>query len=119
MNKVIKRDIVIEQGANFLWVFTLEDALEQPITTLSSARMQGRARKGASATLFDWSSAGGQITVDAAAGSVTVNVPAATTAALNHKNGPIGVYDIEVVETDGTVHRIFEGVVTFNREVTR
>lgn len=116
MSTVI-HDITIQQGATFFLSMTLEDELEQVIDiTDATARMQGRARVGASATLFDWDTAGGEITVDGAAGAVTVSVDAATTAALDFDTGQ---YDLELVESNGTVTRLCQGVVTLSKEVTR
>lgn len=110
-------DVTIRQGANFYLSVTLEDESEQVIDlTGATARMQGRLRVGASSTLFDWDTAGGEIVVDGDAGSVTIDVDAATTAALDFDTGQ---YDLELVESDGHVTRLLQGVVTLSREVTR
>lgn len=110
-------DITIRQGATFTLDVTLEDELGQVVDlTGASARMQGRERTGASATLFSLTSGGGDITVDEAAGALAVVIDASTTAGFDFETG---VYDLEVVYSDSTVDRIAQGVVTLSREVTR
>lgn len=109
-------DIVVDQGATFEFVVGLEDGLGQAYDlTGASARMQGRSTVGAGTTLFSLTTASG-ITIDEAAGVVTVTISDTATAALDFETG---VYDLEVEEADGTVLRILQGVVTLSREVTR
>ncbi len=112
-----RHDIVIEEGATFILSLSLEDADAQTVDlTGATARMQGRTLWDDTATLFALTSGAGDIVVDAAAGSVTVTIPAATTAGYSFDSG---VYDMEVVEADGTVLRVCYGVVELSREVTR
>lgn len=112
-----RHDIMIEEGATFRLSLSLEDEAEQVVDlTGATARMQGRAVWDDSATLFSLTSGAGDIAVDAAAGSVTVTIPAATTAGYSFETG---VYDLEVVEADGSVLRACYGVVELSREVTR
>ena len=112
-----RKDLVIEQGATFLLDLVLEDPAKQPVDlTGATAQMQGRLRVGAGTTLFDWSVSGGQITIDGPAGAVKVSVPASQTRTLSFD---VGVYDLEITESDGTVLRVLEGVVELSKEVTR
>lgn len=113
----VVHDITIQQGATFQWDVSLEDVSEQVIDlTGASARMQARQRMGSSSTLFSLTSGAGDITIDADAGALSIEISAATTAGYSFDPG---VYDLEVVYSDGSVDRVAQGVVTLEREVTR
>lgn len=117
MSGTARHDIVIQQGATFILSVTLEDESEQAIDlTGATARMQGRERIDDSATLFSLTSGAGDIVIDASAGSVTVTIADTATDDYTFETG---VYDLEVIESDGTVLRVLQGVVTLSKEVTR
>lgn len=117
MSGSARHDIVIEEGATFVLSVSLEDAAEQVVNlTGASARMQGRVQWRDDATLFSLTSGAGDIVIDGAAGSVTATISDTATAAYEFETG---VYDLEVVEADGTVLRVCYGVVELSREVTR
>tara|TARA_R110000868_G_scaffold135264_2_gene347709 strand:+ start:3613 stop:3966 length:354 start_codon:yes stop_codon:yes gene_type:complete len=117
MSGTVRHDIKIQQGATFIWVVNLEDENEQALDlTGATARMTGRKRLTDTATLFALTSGAGNMVVDATAGSVTTTITAAVTAAYTFD---YGVYDLEVIEADGTVLRVVEGVVQLSKEVTR
>lgn len=112
--RTLRRDIVIRRGATYYRTLSLEDEAGQPVDlTGVTARMQGRRRKRASAVLFNWTTAGGQIVIDAAAGSLTIRVDDTSTISGR------GVYDLELEESDGFVLRLMQGVFEVNDEVTR
>ena len=111
-------DIMCEQGATFRKTFTWLDENEQPINlTGCSARMQVRsAYKSTSTWLSLTSGSGGGLTLEALTGTITMVITATTSAAL-----PInkGVYDLEVVQTNGEVTRLLQGSFIVSPEVTR
>lgn len=48
-------------------------------------------------------------------GTITISIPATETEELSDD----GVYDIELVEPDGRVHRLLQGRFILDREITR
>jgi hypothetical protein len=107
--------IIIEQGAT--WRFRLTIAGRD--LTGCTARMQIREVYASPTPLLDLTSdpAAG-ITIDGPAGTITVEISAAQTAALAgvHRGG---VYDLELESPDGTVERLLKGDVLIDPEVTR
>lgn len=109
--------MIIEQGANLRYVFNYTDSAGTAINlTGYTVRMQVRATKAQTTTLLDIANGAGISITDAAAGQITLDVPAATTAAL--PGDTLGVYDIELVN-GSTVTRFLEGVAVISGEVTR
>lgn len=109
-------DIVCEQGATFRRTFTWTDENEQPIDlTGCSARMQVRPTHSSTTTWLNLSSPTA-ITLTPLAGQITVVITAAQSAALPVKRG---VYDLEVVLSNGDVQRLLQGSFTVSPEVTR
>ena len=109
-------DFEIEQGANLILSFVWKDSAGSLIDlTGYTARMQIRKTKSTSATLLSITTSD-YITLGGAAGTIAVDVPAATTEALDFTSG---VYDLELISSGGTVYRFLEGCVELNKEVTR
>ena len=110
--------ITIEQGATFNPVLTWKDQTGTPIDLSGySARMQVRAEiDAADPPLMDLTSVGGELVLGGAAGTITFNVPAATTEALTFETA---VYDLEVESAGGVVTRLLKGDVYLSPEVTR
>lgn len=81
-----------------------------------SARMQVRSIVDSAVVLLELTSDNGGIELGTTDGAITLKMTAAATAALAW---PRGVYDLEVVHTDGTVRRLLEGSVKVRPEVTR
>ena len=111
-------DFEIEQGANLVLSFVWKDSTATPIDlTNYTARMQIRKSKSATATQLDISTSD-YITLGDALGTISIDVPASVTAALDFTSG---VYDLELVSGDGnaTVYRFLQGCVELNKEVTR
>lgn len=80
-----------------------------------TARMQARENID-STPLFSWTSTGGQLVLGGAAGTITLNISAATTA--GYSDG-LYLYDLELESGSGVVTRLLEGNFTINAEVTR
>lgn len=109
-------DIVCEQGVTFRRTFTWTDENEQPINlTGCSARMQVRPTHSSPTTWLNLSSPA-SITLTPLVGQLTVVITASQTASLPVKRG---VYDLEVVLSNGEVVRLVQGSFTVSPEVTR
>ena len=82
-----------------------------------SARLTIRASYAATAVTADFTVANGRVVVDGANGKFTFSMAAADCAALP---APFtGVYEIEVTQSNGTVHRAASGVATILPEVVK
>ncbi len=112
-----KYKLTIEQGATFRQVLTWKDASGAAVNlTGCTGRMQVRSSIDSPTVLLELTSANGGVSFGGAAGTVTLLVPAVQTAAITWLSG---VYDLEVVFTDGTVKRLLYGAVAVSPEVTR
>lgn len=106
----------MEQGSTFTRSITYKDSNDTAIDLSGyTARMQLRKNIDDSTTLIELTTSNGRITLGGVAGTVTISISAADTAALN----PVeGVYDLELVTGD-TVEKLLAGTFTIQREVTR
>lgn len=108
-------NIEINQGATYILTITWEvDGSPVDITGYTAA-MQARHNIKSTSTFISLTDVSG-LTLGGAAGTIVVNLSAATTAAITEK---FGVYDLELTAPDGTVTRLLQGSVTISREVTR
>ena len=111
------KNIIIEQGATFIWNLTWKDSNGSPIDLSSyTARMQVRKNYNASDTLLSLTSVAGDIVLGGAAGTIAITATATMTSEINSR---VGVYDLELISPTGTVKRLLQGDVTINPEVTR
>jgi hypothetical protein len=106
-----KLNLVIDQGTTFSYTIYLNDANGSP-QDLSDFTARSQLRKSYGSTSYTAFTT----YVGGPAGSVTISLSAAQTSTL--KAGRY-VYDIEMVNTNLTVSRLAEGIVTVNPEVTR
>lgn len=109
-------DIKIEQGADFELELTLQDEAGAAIN-VTGAIVRSMVRQ-------SYETASPLITmigtvVDGPTGQVKLEIPAATTSALDIHAVTTCVYDMEVVLTTGKVIRVLEGKAIFSPEVTR
>jgi hypothetical protein len=110
--------ITIHQGATYTLTLTWRENGNPVDLTNWSARMQVRRRhKDETAWISLTSAPGGGIVLGGPAGTISIRIEAAATAALPAPQ--TGVYDLELEHTDGTVRRILEGIVRVTPEVTR
>lgn len=107
-------NITIEQGATFYKVMTLSASSSPVNLTGYTARMQIRPEVESSEVLAELTTANGRITLNAQ-GQITWTIPANVTATIDVD----GVYDMELIEPGGHVHRLLKGKVRLDREVTR
>lgn len=118
-------NILCQQGASFARVI----ALEQPRTPTEenpalyeiyplanhTARMQVRRTIESTTPLITLTTENGRITINGAAGLISLSISAADTAALTSS----GVYDLEIISSSGLVSRVIQGTFTLSPEVTR
>jgi len=110
-------DILIEQGATFSRTFIWKDSEEVAVDlTDYTARMQIRRTKSNSTSLAEATTENGYIELGGDEGTVIVTIPASVTADFEFLRG---VYDIELIDSEGVVTRLVEGAVEVSREVTR
>jgi len=105
----------IEQGADWTVELTWADDGTPIDLTGYTARMSLRhsARDTVSIHL---DTTNGRISLGGAAGTITLSLTAAETAEIPAHNHP---YDLEVVNPDGRVVRLVQGIATVSREQTR
>ena len=112
-----RHNFTIEQGTTLMKPFIWKDSDGVPVDlTGYTAKMQVRQSPQSGTVLLELSTSNGRITLGGAAGTITLVLTAATTAAIAWRRG---VYDIELTSGDGTVTRLLEGEIQVSKEVTR
>ncbi len=107
---------LIADGAGLVAYGGSIDVTNAPLDlTGYTARMMGRRKEGDAYTLFSWTSSD-ILSIQAAAGSVTATVPAATSLTYGWRKG---VYDLELVSSGGLVGPKVKGKIEVEEEVTR
>ena len=108
--------ITCDQGATFERVITVKDSTGTPMNlTGYTARMQVRRETESSEILVELTTENGRISLGGAAGTITLSMNPATTAAIVDE----GVYDLEIISNGGAVHRVLKGRFALDLEVTR
>lgn len=118
-------NILCEQGASFARVIALEqprtpteeDPSEYEIYPLTNhtARMQVRRTIESETPVITLTTENGRISISGGSGLITLTISAADTAALTSN----GVYDLEIIASNGVVSRVIKGTFTLSLEVTR
>jgi len=113
-----KLNLIIEQGATFSRVLTWKVNDVAVNLTGYTARMHVRDAVDSTTTQLELSTTSppGGIALGGSAGTITLTVSAAVTAALTPGNY---VYDLELVSSGGVVTRLVEGDLEIVAEVTR
>ena len=116
-------DLIVDQGATVHQVFTIKNSARQIIAlTGYTARMQVRrrdieTRDPGLLVIAEYTTGNGYLTVNGAAGTVTLLIPPADTA--EYEAGTY-VYDIEVETANaGDTTRIIQGKFIVRAEVTK
>lgn len=111
-----KYTFVMDQGSTWNSVLTWRISGTPVDLSGYSARMQTRATVDSTTTVFSWTSAGGQLVLGGAAGTITMNVADSVTSTY-----PAGtyVYDLELESGGGETTRLLEGTFKITPEVTR
>ena len=117
-----KYNIYCEQGATFSRILTIRvpDEVDPSITTAydlsgHTARMQVRRTIDSASAMVQLTTANNGLTIDDGTGSITIFMSNAVTASL----ATSGVYDLEIIDSNGYVSRVVQGTFTLNREVTK
>jgi hypothetical protein len=108
----------IRQGKTLRKTFTFRTGSPLFAVDLTgwSARAQVRSNVESEVVLIDFTDSDGSIELGGPAGSITLVLTDAVTAALD----PVfGVWELELVEPGGDVFSLLEGPVTVESEVTR
>ena len=112
-----QHNFTIEQGATtvkpFIWKSSDGSAIN---LTGYTARMQVRRNYASADVLLEATTENGRLQIEPSAGRITLVLSAEVTAGLTWRNG---VYDIEMVSSDGHVTRLLQGEIEISKEVTR
>lgn len=107
----------IEQGATFTVPLVWKDSNGRLVDlTGYTARMQIRASVSAPDVLLELTSGNGRIVLDIPTATITLKLTATETAAITWTKG---VYDLEMMTSQGAVTRLLQGQVSVSKEVTR
>ncbi len=110
-------DIIADQGATFLRTISLKSSKKLPVAlTNYTGRMHIRETVTSTDIIEAQTTANGRITINAAAGTVTILIPPAD---MEEILPGTYVYDIELESPEGEVARIVHGKFTVRAEVTR
>ena len=110
-------DITIYQGSTFSQLFTWQDQNNALVNLIGyTARMMARASVDSVSPFITLTTENSGIALGGAAGTITLSMSAAQTAALVAQSG---IYDLEVVSGSGQVTRLLEGNLMVSAEVTR
>jgi len=111
-----KYNMTIDQGATLsqVWTYKDSDGNLVDLTGYTSA-MQVRETFASAATILDLTTENGGITLGGAAGTITLAISAATSAAIDEGQY---IYDLELVN-GAVVERLVQGTFTVRAEVTQ
>lgn len=108
------------QGEDFTQAFTWKQGPVSTATPVNltgyTARAQFRATLADSTVLLTLTTENGGIVLGGSAGTITLVVSAAVTAAMTWK---AAVFDLEMVAPGGTIRRLMSGTASVSPEVTR
>lgn len=107
-------ELIIDQGATFNNIINLSDDITNSNVNISGYVVRSQMRRS-----YYSANATANITCtisNAAQGEITMNLNANTTA--NIKAGRY-LFDLETVDTIGTVSRVLEGIITVTPGITR
>ena len=118
-------NILCQQGSSFGRVIALEQPrtpteadpseYEPYVLTNHTARMQVRRTIESATPLITLTTENGRISLNGASGLINLSITAADTAAITSS----GVYDLEIISSNGLVSRVIQGTFTLSPEVTR
>lgn len=107
-------ELFMDQGATFNNIINLSDDLTNANINVSGYIVRSQMRR----SYYSANATANIICTITSAinGEITMSLPANTTA--NIKSGRY-LFDLETVDTAGTVSRVLEGIITVTPEVTR
>jgi hypothetical protein len=104
-----------EQGTTFqrdIEVTNFDDSVRD--LSGFTARMQVRKDMDAAAALIELTTENGRMQIDGELGTVSLTISAADTAAMTYG----GIYDLEIVNSVGSVERLIQGNFNLDENVT-
>lgn len=114
--KLVEADLTILQGGKFEYTLqVLNNGAVQNLTGWSGKLMIREARDESLPLLATWTSAGGQITFNAAQGLVFIDVPGSLTGGYTWERG---AYDLVLTDASAQPFRVMQGDVRVSRRVT-
>ncbi len=116
-SKAAKLDYEVEAGSTFDITLTWKDSSGTLIDlTGYTARSQWRSEVDAATILVDLTTANAKIVLGGVAGTIRIIQTSAETEAYTFTTA---VHDLEIIDSSGTVQRLFEGSIVVVPEVTR
>lgn len=109
-------DFLMPKGSTFSRTLTWKVNGSPVNLTNYTARMQARTSHASSTAVLDMTTANSKITLGGTAGTITLTLSAADTAAITQTSL---TYDLELVSAGGVVTRLVEGQIVLTPEVTR
>ena len=109
-------DFLMPKGSTFSRTLTWKISGSPVNLTDYTARMQARASVTSATVVLDLTTANSKIVLGGTAGTITITVSAADTAAITQQSL---AYDLELVSAGGVVTRLIEGQIVLSPEVTR
>lgn len=109
-------DFLMPKGSTFSRTLTWKISGSPVNLTDYSARMQARTSHISGTAVLTLTTENGKITLGGAAGTITLSLSAADTAAITQQSL---AYDLELVSVGGEVTRLVEGQIVLTPEVTR
>jgi hypothetical protein len=114
--KTVEVELDIPQGGKFEYTLLVKNnGVIQNLTGWSAKLQIREARDESLPVLAAWTSAGGQITFNAVAGLVLIDVTGTLTAAYTWERG---AYDLVLTDGSGAPYRAMQGNVRVSRRVT-
>jgi len=109
-------DFLMPKGSTFSRTLTWKISGSAVDLTNYTARMQARTSHVSTTTVLDLTTANSKIVLGGTAGTITLTLSAADTAAITQSSL---AYDLELVSAGGVVTRLVEGQIVLTPEVTR
>jgi len=109
------RNLIINKGTTFKLSFVL--TLDGNLADLSGYSVRSSIKSNYSDTtdLVYLSSGNGLITINNSTSSIDLYIPEKITRRINV---PVGVYDIEIINSNGDTTRVVQGTITFSEQVS-
>lgn len=109
-------NIIIDQGAHFSRLITITDPDGELFDlTDFTARMHMRTEIDSPDIMAELTTENGRIVLGGTAGTVELVLTADVTETFDDE----GVYDLELIDSDGRVYRLLKGKIKVELEVTR
>lgn len=110
-------DLEIEKGTTFKYSLAYLNSDDTPILLNGfTAKMQIRTKHASAATLAEYTTENGIITISPAEGKISIKVPATET---NSYTWVDGVYDLVIISPQGEVTRLLMGTISVSPNVTK